>query len=161
MRRPSDFDKPFPQSNPGCRTKDVLKPTVRPNGTVSLECIGHIDVQEEINSYLPDCDLNVILRKLATGQAPEIADRQPIFDDFTGYPKSPLDALNYVNELRYRFSSLPDDVRAKFDYDFNKFVSSATFRTAADDLSEKQASPVSPAPVSPDSDNNPITGGDL
>lgn len=161
MRRVSDFDKPFPQSNPGCRTKEVLKPTVRPNGTVSLECIGHIDVQEEINSYLPDCDLNVILHRLATGQAPEIADRQPIFDDFTGYPKSPLDALNYVNELRYRFSSLPDEVRAKFDYDFNKFVSSATFRTAADELSEKKDSSVPPAPVSPDSDNNSTTGGDL
>lgn len=161
MRRTSDFDKPFPQSHPGCRIKDVLKPTVRPNGTVSLECIGHIDVQEEINSYLPDCDLNVILRKLATGQAPEIAERQPIFDDFTGYPKSPLDALNYVNELRYRFSSLPDEVRAKFDYDFNKFVSSATFGTAPDALSEKQAPPVSPAPVSPDSDNNSSPGGDL
>lgn len=161
MRRPSDYDKPFPQSNPGCRFKDVLKPTVRPNGTVSLESIGQIDVQEEINSYLPDCDLNVILRKLASGQAPELVDRQPIFDDFTGYPKSPLDALNYVNELRYRFSSLPDDVRAKFDYDFNKFVSSATFRTPFDELSEKKASAVSPAPVSPDSDDTSSSGGDL
>ena len=161
MRKPSDFDKPFPQSNPGCRTKDVLKPTVRPNGTVALECIGQIDVQDEINSYLPDCDLNVILNKLASGQAPELANRQPIYDDFTGYPKSPLDALNYVNELRYRFSSLPDEVRAKFDYDFNKFVSSATFRTAADELSEKKDTPVSPTPVSSGDDNNSSSGGDL
>lgn len=64
-----------------------------------------------------DCDINVILSRMARGVEPPLSDRQPVFADVTASPDSYHEAMNIVIAAQEAFGSLDAKVRARFDND--------------------------------------------
>lgn len=108
-------------SESGSPIKDIFSPVVNKDGTISLEKSGEENLQEYIDSFRDECDINVILAKYASGDVSVLNKRNGSYGDFTKMPKTYAEMLQLqINSNNY-FKSLPKEIREKFNNDANQF----------------------------------------
>lgn len=86
---------------------------------------GEIDIQEQINSYAPECDMSFILSRLQHGDFSVLNGKNTMYADFHNLPTNFREVLDVALSAERVFNSLPIDVRRDFDNDYRKFVSTA------------------------------------
>lgn len=112
-------------SNPGDPKHPIYKPVVGKDGVVDLEISGYENTDEIIQSYAESTDIRVILQRVAAGEVQLLNQRNAMFGDFTGMPKTYAEMLQlHINSNRL-FESLPLDVRQQFNNDPNQFFAQA------------------------------------
>lgn len=108
----------------GNRVKPIFSGKYMPDGTIRLTKVDEIDVQDDINSHLHECDLELILSRLMDGDTSVIQRSNPMYGDFTQFPRSYVEMLQLVQDGSAFFDSLDPDVKVKFDNDRAKWFAS-------------------------------------
>lgn len=99
---------------------------VNEKGHEYLSKVGEHDFQEEIDSYLPDTDINMLIARFVRGDTSAIGDPSEMsFGDSTDFDVS-------LNELNDRLSSLGQSVAS--DKDFQVYLSTDPKVSSVDDL---------------------------
>lgn len=113
--------------NPGDPIYIKYSSKVMDDGRIQLTPSGKINIQEKINSYRDSCDINVILRRLKNGDlsAMDAFNAEPLYGDFTEFPKGYREVLQFQIDTQRHFDELPTEVKAKFDNDYNQFIATA------------------------------------
>lgn len=71
--------------------------------------------------FKDECDVNVILKRyMATGEMPNLNERNPQYIDCTGHDYQA--AMNLVAEANTLFAELPSAVRSRFNHDPSQFL---------------------------------------
>ncbi|UPW41123.1 internal scaffolding protein [Sigmofec virus UA08Rod_5448] len=107
---------------PGDRDHILYGPKLRDNGIIDLEEIGREDIYAYIQSHADSVDIHVILERFARGDVSALSRVQGAYGDFTQMPKTFAEALNTMIAAEQYFNSLPVDIRAQFDHNFNQFL---------------------------------------
>lgn len=137
-------------------TKEEQKVTVRsyfsPRVKVTAKCEGKSLTQQ---SFLPDSDINNILRRYSDPSAPvrlwsidpcNIGTRQPLFGDFSDVPDLQT-AMKQCHNAETMFNGLPSAIRARFDNDPVKmyaFVADSANKAECQKLGILPLDPVTP-----------------
>lgn len=103
----------------------VFSPKVNDDGSIDLVESGKENIQDEIQSYLESCDINVIIQRVLNGETELLQQRKAMYGDFTTMPKTYAEMLQLQIDTNRLFESLPIDVKKQFDNDVNKFFASA------------------------------------
>lgn len=123
LKFPTMFDKrDRVYSNAGSSTKKIYKPIVRDDGVVDLVESGEESLYDFIQSWKDSVDINVIMARYANGDVEALSKVQGAFGDFTQFPKTYAEMLNRVIQGRDMFSSLPLEIREKYNHDFGQFI---------------------------------------
>lgn len=151
------YDPPRPPiyQPAGSRVKVLYGPIFDKQGRMSLEEIGRENFYDYIQSHADSVDINIILKRFEQGDPSVLTRVQGAYGDFTQLPKTFAEALNTLIAAEQYFNSLPVDVRAQFDHNFNQFIASMdspdfTQRMGIDPAPPGPAQPSTPAPA-PDS----------
>lgn len=107
---------------PGVREKVLYSSEVQVDGTIKLVESGKEDLYAYIQSHRDSVDINVLVARYQSGDVSALSRVQGSFGDFTEFPKTYSELLNAMIAGEQFFQSLPVDVRARFDHDFNKFL---------------------------------------
>lgn len=107
--------------NPGEQFKTEYSAKVMPDGTITLEPSGRIDIQEMINSYKDQTDMAYILKQIELGNTDVLQQRQGIYDDITKFPKTYAEMLQLRIDSEKAFYDLSPEIRQQFNNDFNQF----------------------------------------
>lgn len=117
-----DHTSPFQE--PGSPIRIIYTPVFDKQGRMTLEESGKEDLYGYIQSHADSVDISVILTRYQQGDVSALSRIQGTYGDFTQMPKTFAEALNTLIAAESYFNSLPVDVRAKFDHDFNQFIAS-------------------------------------
>ncbi|CAJ0600740.1 unnamed protein product, partial [Cylicocyclus nassatus] len=117
-------DPAFFVSNPGDRFAPVYSSAVRADGTISVVQSDSIDLQAKYNSLRSTTDMSYILARLKLGDQSVLNVKHGTFGDFSAMPTNMAEYLQLAIDGEMVFNRLPKDTRAKFDFDFNKWLSS-------------------------------------
>lgn len=112
-------------SCPGEEFHIEYSPKVMPDGTIQLVESGKTDINEYINSFAEQCDMQLILKKLALGDTSVLSSKTPFYGDFTEAPKSYAEALQLIIDAEKEFYKLPLDKRNEFDNDYHQWFAQA------------------------------------
>lgn len=145
---------------PGVRVKTLYGPIFDDRGVMSLVETGKHNLYAEIQSHKDSVDINVLIARYRSGDPDALSRIQGAYGDFTQMPKTYAEALNAMIGAEQYFASLPPEVRAKFNHDFNQFLASMDSPTFASDMgiappappvgSESSSAPSQPStPTSP------------
>lgn len=138
-------------SNAGSPYRTVYSPKVDQNGNIELVESGVENTAEFINSFKESTDISVILARVAAGDMSALNQRNGIFGDFTGMPKTYAEFLQLQIDSNNLFNSLPVEVRDKFGNDPNKFLAESGSKEwvekLGDVLPENAREYFNPAPV--------------
>lgn len=150
-------------SNPGSPFRLVRESFYDSSGALCLRTVGTDNIDELIQSHAAGADIVSLARRCMLGDPSALRSDSPMYIDNVGAPKTPIDMLNTMANVRRTFDSLPADTRAEYDNDFNKFfVSMFSDKTTIPGNDGKQTiEPVdTPASVdTPAPDSVPL-GGD-
>lgn len=108
-------------SNPGSPIKQVYKPQVNKDGTITLIPDGFINTDEEISSYADSVDIENIVYRFLNGEVDVLHKHVGQYGDFTNMPKTLAEFLQLQIDSKRVFDGLPAEVKSKFDNDVNKF----------------------------------------
>lgn len=122
MRRKFDFEGRSLFTNPGNPRKPTYAPKYLEDGSLDLVETGFVDTDLEISSQRSQTDMAYILSRLQAGDPAVLPDPDALFADVTGLPNTPIGMVNFLDDLRRQFDSLPAETRALFDNNFNRFV---------------------------------------
>lgn len=111
-------------SNKGDYEKVNYVGRLNKSGEIQLVESGVTDMQGYINSFADSVDINILLSKYANGDTSALNQRQGDYLDVTQFPTTYAELLNTLNAGKEMFENLPNEIRGKFDYDVNKFISS-------------------------------------
>lgn len=138
-----------PVSNPGDRIHTLYGPKFDSAGHMYLVETGEEDLYDYIQSHAESVDIHVILKRFAQGDVSVLSRVQGTYGDFTQMPKTFAEALNTLVAAEAYFNSLPVDVRARFDHNFNQFIASMDSPTFASDMGMEPPAPVPDQPIVP------------
>lgn len=91
------------------------------NGSVSLEIVGKDNLYLEIQSWKDACDVNLLVKRFAQGDASALQRRQAMFMDCTNFPQTYAEMLQLMDDVNTFWNTLTVDQKSKFDNDINKF----------------------------------------
>lgn len=109
-------------SNPGCREKVTYSPVFDENGVMELVESGRENLYDYIQSFKESTDINVILKKYASGDVSALAKSQGSFFDCTGMPRTYAEMLNSLIAAENTFNSLSVEEREKFGFSFERWL---------------------------------------
>lgn len=150
-------------SNPGSPFRPVRESFYDSSGALCLRTVGTDNIDELIQSYAAGADIVSLARRCMLGDPSAVRTDSPMYIDNVGAPKTPIDMLNTMANVRRTFESLPVEKRAEYDNDFNKFfVSMFSEKTTIPGNDGKQTiEPVdTPSPVDAPASNPVPAGGD-
>lgn len=136
-------------TNPGSQDKILYSPIVNPDGTVTLEESGKENIKEKINAQLPVTDMAWIVKQIALGNTSVLAQKTPIYGDFTQMPRSYAEVLQLYIDGQRAFDTLSADIRAKFDNDFMQWFAQAGTESWNEKMNLLKPDPEDPAAVPP------------
>lgn len=122
MRLKTDFLSREVFTNPGNPKKLTYAPKYADDGSLQLIQTGFVDTDLEISSQRSQTDMAYILSRLQAGDPAVLPDPNALYADVTGLPNTPIGMVNFLDDLRRQFDSLPAETRALFDNNFNRFV---------------------------------------
>lgn len=108
-------------TDPGNPYHVIYSPKVLKDGSIDLVESGVEDTDEIIQSFKESTDIRMILSRVANGETELLNEKNGIFGDFTGMPKTYAEALQLHIDANRLFNSLPVELKQKFDNDENKF----------------------------------------
>ena len=114
----------LPGTNPGSTTRIEYVTSLADDGSVVLTPGNEVSLDDEIQSHRESTDMNLILSRYMNGDTSVLTRVQGVYADVTSAPKNMHEALSMVLRAQEDFSMLPKDVRAKFDFDCNKYIAS-------------------------------------
>lgn len=100
-----------------------------------LEKVGETDIQEYIQSFADECDINRIVQRYANGDTAILQRVQGVFTDITGVPQDLTTAFETVTAARAYYESLPEAAKREFG-SLGRFLGS--FVTITDDDIKEQ-----------------------
>lgn len=113
-----------PYSEVGSRFVTTYVPVYDDKGIWHLEESGKRNLYEEIQCDKDSCDINLIVKRFASGETDVLSAKQGVFADLTEMPTSLADALNKMASAEVTFAQLPLDVKGKFNNSFTEFLAS-------------------------------------
>ncbi len=139
----------LPASNPGTPVHTLLKPKFDKSGNYELVEAGEVNVYDEIQSHAESCDINVLMKRYANGDASALSKVQGTYFDATGMPKTYAEMLNTLISAENQFNALPLEERAKFDHSFEKWLTALDVALTAPNTEGEQQAATSTEPVAP------------
>lgn len=109
-------------SNSGSREKIMYSPVFDENGVMELVESGRENLYDYIQSFKESVDINVILKKYASGDVSALAKSQGSFFDCTGMPRTYAEMLNTLIAAENTFNSLPVEEREKCGFSFERWL---------------------------------------
>lgn len=119
------FCPDFNATNPGDRRHVLRSPKVNHDGTITLVENGFEDLQEYYNSQEQVCDISLIMERFKAGDVDALNAWNPIYGDFTKAPTTLAEYMQYQLDVDALFSSLPIELRNKYDNSVSKFTAVA------------------------------------
>lgn len=107
----------------GSGIKVNYSPVFDEHGIMSLEESGKDDFYAYIQSFKDQCDINKIYERFCQGDSSALSQVQGMYADFSDAPKTYSGWINLYNDLEGKFSSLPLDVREKFGFSYERWLS--------------------------------------
>lgn len=150
-------------SNPGSPFRPVRESFYDSSGALCLRIVGTDNIDQLIQSHAAGADIVSLARRCMLGDPSAVRTDSPMYIDNVGAPKTPIDMLNTMANVRRTFETLPADKRAQYDNDFNKFfVSMFSDKTTLPGNDGKQTLESVDASASVDASvSNPVpSGGD-
>lgn len=92
-------------------------------GNFELVESGKKDMYDEIQSHALSCDIHYILARYANGETDLLSKRQGMFGDFSEFPKTYAEMFQKIEDGKNLFMRLPVEIRAKFEHNFEKWMS--------------------------------------
>lgn len=92
--------------------------------SISLVIEGQEDIQDQIESYAPFCDINYMLQRLKVGDNSVLSQRAALYGDFSAMPVNPIDAVNLVRNAERRFAQLPTEEKKEYNNDYRVWLAS-------------------------------------
>lgn len=111
-------------SNGGSSEHVLYSPVLDENGHLELEESGVENIYDMIQSYKDSCDINLLVKRFASGEVDVLEKRQGQYLDATQFPSTYAEMLNSVIDGEKRFYDLPVDVRARFGHSFTNWIAS-------------------------------------
>lgn len=109
------YARPPCHSSPvGGRRQPVYKRIKCPDGCYRLEKVGETDIQDLIDSYANETDINRIMRRYAEGDVSVLARMQGVYYDAVGAPTNLTTAFETVKHAKEYFNQLPAAVQREF-----------------------------------------------
>lgn len=141
----------LPASCPGTPVHTLLKPKFDKSGNFELVEAGEVNVYDEIQSHAESCDINILMKRYANGDASALSKVQGTYFDATGMPKTYAEMLNTLISAESQFNALPLEERAKFDHSFEKWLAALDVALAAPNIEDEQlaTTPTEPAASTP------------
>ncbi len=133
-----------------CCAGDRLVPRFRSEvtakGDVTLIPDGEDNLYEYIQSFKESCDINNIVARFARGDVDALNRVQGTYFDAVGMPTTYAELLNTVIAGRELYDSLPLEVKEKFGFSFERWMSSLDqVQPDVPDFSVDSAQPVAPS----------------
>lgn len=123
VRFRTQYEREPVKSNHGSRIRVTFGAEYDSDGNIVLFEKGKENLYELIQSHKDSVDIHVLLKRYANGDVSALSQRQGAYGDFTDIPSSYADMLNKINSCRAEFEALPVEIRAKFDHDIGKYIS--------------------------------------
>lgn len=108
--------------NSGNPLKMVYKTIVQDDGVIDLVESGKESLYDSIQSWKDSVDINVLLARYSNGEVDVLSKVQGAYGDFTQFPNTYAEVLNRVIQGKELFSSLPLEIREKYNHDFYQFI---------------------------------------
>lgn len=109
-------------SSPGEKEKPVRKARKDKKGNRVVEVVGKENIAGYINSFADSVDINLIMARFTSGEKEALLRKKALFIDTTDLPEDYFGYVNKINEVKEEFVTLPPNIKAKFDYDADKYV---------------------------------------
>lgn len=119
----------------GSPIKEVYSPVVNDDGSISLQKSGEENLQEYIDSFALECDINTLISRFVNGDISALNQVNGSYGDFTSFPKTYAEMLQLQINSKAYFDKLPLELKEKFNNDPNQFFASA----GSDDWFEKMS----------------------
>lgn len=97
----------------GSRKRDLLE-RIYDRGTPCIRKVGETDLQDFIDSFADECDINRIVQRYAAGDVSVLQRVQGVYADYAGTPSDLTSAFEVVKEVRAIYESADDAVKAAF-----------------------------------------------
>lgn len=92
------------------------------DGLLSLVENGKVNIYEKIQADRKSVDIHSIMRRYAAGETDILNRVQGFYADVSNLPTNYIDTLNAIHRGQALFESMPKEVRAKFDHNFDNFM---------------------------------------
>lgn len=115
----------FKPTNPGERMVQQYSPKVMDDGSIVLEESGKMDIYAFIQSFAEQQDVSNIVRRYMNGEIDVLNKVQGQYGDFTTAPKTFAEFQQMRINALALWDSLDVNTRSKFDFDVDKFLSTA------------------------------------
>lgn len=102
--------------------KVLYSPIVHDDGVIELVESGKQNCYEEIQSHKDSVDIHVLLAQYRNGDTDVLTQRQGVYEDIVGMPKSYAEMFQKIKDGEKAFYQLPVEVRDKFDQSFEKWL---------------------------------------
>ena len=126
----------------GERKRPIFKRVSDSGCPAKLAKIGESDLQDFIQSFADECDVNRIVQRYANGDTTVLQRVQGMYTDVVGVPTDLTTAFETVNAARAYYDSLPAAVKREFG-SLGKFLDSIRTipsEASSDDNSKKEVS---------------------
>lgn len=110
---------------PGSPDRILYDAKVKFDGSIDVVPTGKENIQDKIESFRDQTDMSYIIKQLQLGNVGVLTVNPGQYGDFTQAPKNMAEALQLQIDAEKAWNGLPVDVRAKFDYDLNKWLVTA------------------------------------
>lgn len=111
-------------SVPGSSEVPTYRPVIGDSGAIDLILDGMINIYDQIQSHKDSCDVNLMIKRFENGDLTALGTpRDPVYMDVTDMPKTYAELYQKVIDAKNEFNALPLDLREKFDFDPDKYIS--------------------------------------
>lgn len=108
---------------PGERKRPIYQRQCETGKEAILVQVGETDLQDYIQSFADECDVNRIVQRYANGDTSVLQRVQGVFTDVAGVPTDLTTAFETVAAARAYYESLPEAARREFG-SLGKFLDS-------------------------------------
>lgn len=108
-------------SNPGSPVKPVYHGKVLPSGEIELVYDGDENIQEYIDSFEKETNIENIIARVNNGEIDLLNSAAGVFVDTVGMPRTYAEVLQTVIDGQKAFEKLPVEIKERFGNDFNQW----------------------------------------
>lgn len=108
-------------SNPGSPEKPIYHGKVLPSGEIELVYDGVENIQEYIDSFEQETNIENIITRVNNGEIDLLHSAAGAYVDTVGMPKTYAEILQTVIDGQRTFDMLPIEIKEKFGNDFNQW----------------------------------------
>lgn len=127
---------PKPNTEAGTRTINTYQEQYNKDGDKELILTGKKDIYSMIQADLEGSKIENILHAVAMGDLSALQNRELMYVDTTEMPTSMMEVQNMVIKAKEQFSTLPPEVREKFNDSADMYINTMGTKDWLDKMSE-------------------------